>query len=123
MCFEQGWQYGTVCLEFAYYISRTLSRTIPAYHTSVQFLKRTVPTYRTHTITKKAYRTSVPFFLAKIEVYCTYVLCRTVILAFNYSQLKQTLKSLAYESVISCHTFSVGFSCLLLLHTKSRHNV
>ena len=35
-----------------------LYRTSVSY--SVQFLKRTVPTYRTRTITKKAYRTSVP---------------------------------------------------------------
>ena len=48
--------------EFAYYVPRTLNLTVPAYHTSVQFLKRTVPTYRTRTIAKKrtvpAYRTS-----------------------------------------------------------------
>ena len=47
----------TVRSEFAYYVPRTLNRTVPAYRTSVQFLKRTVPTYRTRTITKKAYRT------------------------------------------------------------------
>ena len=41
------------------------------YRTSVQFLKRTVPTYRTRTITKKAYLTSVPNLLAKIEAYRT----------------------------------------------------
>ena len=64
-------QYGTVRSEFAYYVPRTLHRTVPAYRTSVQFLKRTVPTYRTCTITKKAYRTSVPYFLAKIEAYRT----------------------------------------------------
>ena len=57
----QGWQYGTVRSEFAYYVPRTLNRTVPAYRTSVQFLKRTVPTYRTRTIPKKAYRTSVPY--------------------------------------------------------------
>ena len=38
---DQGWQYGTVPSEFAYYVSRTLNRTTPAYR-SVQFLKRTV---------------------------------------------------------------------------------
>ena len=48
----------TVRSEFAYYLPRTLNSTVPAYHTSVQFLKRIVPTYRTRTITKKAYRTS-----------------------------------------------------------------
>ena len=64
---QQGWQYGTVRSEFAYYVPRTLNRTAPAYRTSVQFLKRTVPTYRTRTITKKAYRTSYRTFLAKIE--------------------------------------------------------
>ena len=53
----QGWQYGTVRSEFAYYVPRTLDRTVPAYRTSIQFLKRTVPTHRTHTIPKKTYRT------------------------------------------------------------------
>ena len=54
---QQGWQYGTPRLKFAYNVPLTLNRTVPAYRTSVQFLKRTVPTYRTRTITKKAYRT------------------------------------------------------------------
>ena len=40
---NQGWQYGTVRSEFAYYVPLTLKRTVPAYRTSVQFLKRTVP--------------------------------------------------------------------------------
>ena len=44
--------------EFAYYVPRALNRIVPANLTAVQFLKRTVPTYRTRTITKKAYRTS-----------------------------------------------------------------
>ena len=48
----------TVRSEFAYYIPRTLNRTVPAYRTSIQFLKRAVTTYRTRTIPKKAYRTS-----------------------------------------------------------------
>ena len=78
-CSQQGWQYGTVRSEFAYYVPRTLNRTIPAYRTSVQFLKRTVPTYRTRTILKKTYRTSVPYFLAKIEAYRTVLGYRTVL--------------------------------------------
>ena len=41
--------------------------------------RRTVPTYRTRTITKKAYRTSVPYFLAKIEAYRTVPTYRTVL--------------------------------------------
>ena len=84
---NQGWQYGTVRSEFAYYVPRTLNRTVPAYRTSVQVLKRTVPTYRIGTITKKAYRTSVLYFSAKIEAYRTYVTYLTAILALNYSQL------------------------------------
>ena len=40
---DQGWQYGTVRSEFAYYVPRTLNPTVPAYRTSFQFLKRTVP--------------------------------------------------------------------------------
>ena len=55
---DQGWQYDTVRLEFVYYVPRTMNRTVPAYRTLVQFLKRTVPTYQTRTITKNAYRTS-----------------------------------------------------------------
>ena len=80
---RQGWQYGTVRLEFAYYVPRTLNRTVPAYRTSDQFLKRTVPTYRTRTITKKAYRTSVPYFLAKIEAYPTVLTYRTLLPSFK----------------------------------------
>ena len=76
---------GTVRSEFAYYVPRTLYRTVPAYRTSVQFLKRSVPTYRTRT--EKEYCTSVPYFLAKIEAYRTVLTYRTAILAFNYSQL------------------------------------
>ena len=49
------------------------------YRTSVQFLKRTVPTYHTHTITKKAYSTTAPYFLAKIEAYHTVLTYRTVL--------------------------------------------
>ena len=69
--YHQGWQDGTERSELAYYVPRTLNRTVPAYRTSVHFLKRTVPTYRSRTISKKAYPTSVPYFLAKIEAYRT----------------------------------------------------
>ena len=63
-------RYGT----FRLCVLRTLNRTVPAHRTSVQFLKRTVPTNRTRTITKKAYRTTVPYFFAKIETYHTAIL-------------------------------------------------
>ena len=43
----------TVRLEFAYCVPRTLNRTVPAYCSSVLFLKRTVPTCRTRTMQKK----------------------------------------------------------------------
>ena len=118
----QGWPYGTVRSEFACYVPSTLNRTAPAYRTLVQFLKRTVPTYRTRTITKNAYRTSVPYFLAKIEAYHTVLTYRTAIRAFSYSHLV-TLKSLAYKSASSIHIFSVGFSGFLPLYTKSQRNV
>ena len=95
---SQGWQYGTVRSEFAYYVPRTLNRTVPAYRTSVQFLKRTVPTCCTRTITKKAYCTSVPYFLTKIEAYHTNVPYRTATLALNYSQL-YTLKNKAVKII------------------------
>ena len=79
---EQGWQYGTVRSEFAYYVPCTMNRTVPAYRTSVQVLKRTIPTYRTRTNTKKAYRTSVPHFLANIEAYRTVLTYHTVLPSF-----------------------------------------
>ena len=62
---------GMVHSEFAYYVPRTFNRTVPAYRTSIQFLKRTIPSHRTRT--KNAYRTSVPYFVAKTEAY----LCHT----------------------------------------------
>ena len=62
---KQGWQYGTVRSEFAYYVPPTLNRT--------------VLTSRTRTITKKAYHTSVPYFLAKIEAYRTVPTYHTVL--------------------------------------------
>ena len=55
---RQGWQYGTVRSEFAYYVPRTFNCTVPAYRTSAQFLKRTVPTYRT----------SVPYYQQKLRL-------------------------------------------------------
>ena len=58
-------RYGTVSI----CVLRTFSGTVLANRPSFQFLKRTVPTYRTRTITKKAYRISVPYFLAKIKEY------------------------------------------------------
>ena len=42
------------------------------------FKSKSVPTYRTRAITKKAYRTSVPYFLAKIETYRTLATYRTL---------------------------------------------
>ena len=60
----QGWQYGTVRLEFAYYVPRTLNRTVPAYRTSVQFLKHTVPTYCTVPFQK---RRTVPAYCTSLQ--------------------------------------------------------
>ena len=77
----------TARLDFAYFVPRTLNRTVPAYRTSVQFLKRTVLTYR------------------------------FAILVFNYSQLKLSLKSLAYILAISMQTFSV-VSAVFCLHIQ-----
>ena len=54
----QEWQYGTVRSEIAYYVPRTLNHTVPAYRTSVQFLKRTVPVPLQKRRTATAYRTS-----------------------------------------------------------------
>ena len=75
------------------------------------------------------YCTSVPYFSSIFEAYrinvpyCTYVPYRTAILAFNYSQLQLSSKSLAYKSAISIHTFSVDFSYLLPPYRKIRRNV
>ena len=85
-------------------------------YTSVQFLKRTVPvplqkgvTYQRTVLLSKnwgvPYRTHIPY--------------RNAILAFNYSQLSLTLKSLAYKSATLIHTFSVGFRSLLLCVQKA----
>ena len=41
--------------------------------------KRTVPTYRTSTITKKTYRSSLPHFLAKIEAYRIVPYCTAIL--------------------------------------------
>ena len=71
----QGWQYGTLRSEFDYYVPRTFNCTVPAYRTSVQFLKRPIPTYSNLPLQKKVYRTNVPFFLAKIEAYRTVPYC------------------------------------------------
>ena len=55
---QQGWQYGTVRSEFAYYVPRTFNRTVPPHRSSVQFLKRTVPVPFQKRRDVPAYRTS-----------------------------------------------------------------
>ena len=32
----QGWQYGTVCSEFAYYVSRTVNRSVPYFSSNFE---------------------------------------------------------------------------------------
>ena len=56
---NQGWQYGTVRSEFAYYVPCTLNRTLPAYRTSVQFLER--PYQRTVPVPLQKRRTVPPY--------------------------------------------------------------
>ena len=92
------------------------------YRTSIPYFISIFKAYHTHIITKKAYRNSVPYFLAKIDVYHTVLTYQPAILAFCYEQLLLIFKSLAYKLAISIHAFSVGFSCLLPLHTKSLRN-
>ena len=53
---RQEWQYGTFRICVLQYVPRTLNRIVPACGTSVQFLKHTVPPYRTYV----PYLTSVP---------------------------------------------------------------
>ena len=64
------------------------------------FNSKSVLTYRTRIITKKAYRTSVPYYLAKIEAYRTVPTYRTVLLSLTtvtdiYFRLKVVINSLA----------------------------
>ena len=83
----QGWQYGTVGSKFAYFVPRTLNRTVPAYRTLVQFLKRRLPYLRTVPVPLQTRRTVL---LIKIEAYrtvLTYLPYRTAILAFSFSLL------------------------------------
>ena len=86
---DQGWQYGTVRSEFAYYVPRTLNRTVPAYRTSVQLLKRTVPRRQPPVPLQK--RRTVPAYRTSYQnwdvAYRTYVPYRTAILVFIHSQL------------------------------------
>ena len=62
-----------MCEKSRFLIQTAYQRTVPE---PLQ-KRRTVPTYRTRTITKKPYRTSVPSFLAKIEEYRTAPTYRT----------------------------------------------
>ena len=92
------------------------------YRTSVPYFSSIFEAYPTNVPYPYHYKKGVPYFLAKIETYRTYAPYCAGILAFDYSHLLLTLKSLASKSATSIHTFSVGFSCLLPLLTKSRRN-
>ena len=92
------------------------------YRTSVPFFSLIFEAYLTNVPYPYHYKKGVPYqrtvgyFLAKIEAYRTYV-------PYWHSCFYNYSKSLAYKSAASIHTFSVSFSCLLPLHTKSRRNV
>ena len=90
-------------------------RTSVPYFSSIFEAYRSLLTYRTRTITKKAFCTSVTCFLAKIEAYRTSVPYRTAILAFNNSQLLLTLKSLAYINQRSQFTHLASVSAVFCL--------
>ena len=78
MSFASAYKKPTQCAKsLGFLIQTAYQRNVPVPSQT----RRTVPTYRTRTITKKAYRTSVPSFLAKIEAYRTNVPYRTAILA------------------------------------------
>ena len=111
---------GTVRSEFAYYVPRT-TWTIPYQRTLLQFNFWSVPYRRTVPVPLQTRRT-VLFSKNWGVPYRIYVPYRTAILAFNYSQLKLSLKPLAYTLAISIFTFRVGFSCFLPLY-ESRRNV
>ena len=116
-------RYGT----FRFCVLRTSH--LKPYRTSVPFFSSIFEAYRTNVPYPYHYKKGVLYqrtvsFSKNLGVpYRTYVSYRTAILAFNYSQLKLTLKSLAYNLAISIQTFSVDFSCFLPLCTKSRRNV
>ena len=57
------------------------SKSVPTYRTHT-FTKKA---YRTRTITEKAYRTSVPYFLAEIEAYRTVPWCHPCLQALIVS--------------------------------------
>ena len=77
----------TLGSEFAYYVLRTLNRTVPAYRTSsVQFLKRNVP-YPYHYKKGVLYQRTLLLSKNWGVPYRTYVPYRTAIHAFSYSQL------------------------------------
>ena len=58
----------TVRSDFACYVPRTLNRTVPAYRTSGQFLKRTVPVPLQKRRNVPAYRTVLPSLLLSLFV-------------------------------------------------------
>ena len=73
--FCQGWQYGTVRSEFEYGVPCTFNRTVSAYRTSVQFLKRALPVNRTLLGTFFTYRILQSVWLNKdpLMTYAIYV--------------------------------------------------
>ena len=85
-------------------IQRAYQRTVPV---PLQE-RRTVPTYRTRTITKKTHRTSVPYFLAKIEVYCTVPTYCIAILVHKYTWYRPSMdqKPLIDFCIVSSDLFS-----------------
>ena len=116
---EQGWQYGTVRYVRNLRTTYLAPRTVPYQRTVLQFNFWSVPYQRTVPVPFQKRRT-IPAYRTSEQKLKRNVPYRTAILAFNYSQLKLTLKLLVYKSKISILTFSVGFSCLLPLHTKIR---
>ena len=97
------------------------------YRTSIPHFSLIFEAYRNNVSFPYHYKKGVPYqrtvLLSKNwgVPYRTYIPYRTAILVLNYTRnFTLTLKSLAYKSAILIYTFSVDFSCLLPLHTKSR---
>ena len=61
----QGWQYGMVRSEFAYYVPCILNLT------SVPYFRSIFEAYHTNVPFQYHYKKGIPYFLAKIEAYCT----------------------------------------------------
>ena len=87
------------------------------------FNSKSVPTYRTRTITKKAYRTSAPYFFAKIEAYRTAPTYRTVLPSLTSSSFyAYFVHVLRCSEQVFQPKFNLNRSNIELIFAKSSRN-